>query len=152
MREINIFNHAIAIWLGLALLLVQSLVLAETDTPERIERKKAPARLELLVGQEQRIELPATVKVGLPASVQGLLRTQSVNRTVYLLAHASFGSNRLMVRELDSWHIYLFDVTTVKEGVVSHSIQIYVTGTSKPDKDSATVSNDAGQDQQAIFS
>ena len=38
----------------------------------------------------------------MPASVQGVLRTQSVNRMVYLLAHTSFRSNRLMVRELDS--------------------------------------------------
>ncbi|MCP4126046.1 MAG: TIGR03749 family integrating conjugative element protein, partial [Gammaproteobacteria bacterium] len=70
-----------------------------------------------------------------------LLRTQSVNGTVYLLAHAPFGSNRLMVRELDSGRIYLFDVTATEEGEASHPIQIYVAGTSKTDKDSVTASS-----------
>lgn len=102
MRKTKPIHHVIAAWLGVALLLVQSLAHAETDALERIEWKKAPIRLELVVGQEQRIEFPATVKVGVPASVQGVLRTQSINGMVYLLAHTSFGSNRLMVRELDS--------------------------------------------------
>ena len=115
MREIHTIHRVIATWLGVALLLVQSQVYAETDTPERIEWKKAPIRLELVVGQEQRIEFPAAVKVGVPASVQPLLRTQSVNGTVYLLAHAPFDSSRLMVRELDSGRIYLFDVTVAEE-------------------------------------
>ena len=57
-------NHSVmATWLGVTLLLMQSLVHAETETLERIEWKKAPIRLELAVGQEQRIEFPATVKV-----------------------------------------------------------------------------------------
>ncbi len=147
MRETNTIHHTITTWLGVTLLLLQSLVHADTDTLERIEWKKAPIRLELAVGQEQRIEFPASVKVGLPASVQGLLRTQSVNGTVYLLAHAPFGSNRLMVRELDSGRIYLFDVTAAEEGGTGHPIQIYVTGDDGMAKDNATASNEAGQGQ-----
>ena len=131
-------NHSIlATWLGVTLLLMQSLVHAETETLERIEWKKAPIRLELVVGQEQRIEFPATVKVGVPASVQGVLRTQSVNGMVYLLAHTSFGSNRLMVRELDSGRIYLFDVTATENGGPGHPIQIYLTGEQGSEKDQA---------------
>jgi len=126
MRKMNVNHHAIAPWLGVALLLVQSLARAGTDTLERIEWKKVPIRLELVVGQEQRIEFPASVKVGVPASVQPLLRTQSVNGTVYLLAHAPFDTNRLMVRELDSGRIYLFDVTSTQDGVATHPVQIYV--------------------------
>ena len=143
MREANDFNHVIATWLGVALLLLQSLVHAET--PERIEWKKAPIRLELAVGQEQRIEFPNAVKVGVPGSLQPLLRTQSVNGTVYLLAHASFGSNRLMMRELDSGRIYLFDVTAAEEGGTAHPIQIY--NTSGTAKDVATGANDSGPGQ-----
>ena len=143
MRKTNAIHHVIATWLGIASLLVQSLVHAEA--PERIEWKKAPIRLELAVGQEQRIEFPNAVKVGVPGSLQPLLRTQSVNGTVYLLAHASFGSNRLMMRELDSGHIYLFDVTAVEEGGTAHPLQIYVAGDSGTVKDVATGTNDAGQ-------
>ena len=39
MRETNTVHHAIATWLGVTLLLLQSLVHAETDTLERIEWK-----------------------------------------------------------------------------------------------------------------
>jgi len=145
MRETNAIHHVVATWLSVALLLVQSLVYAETDTLERIEWKKAPIRLELAVGQEQRIEFPSTVKVGVPGSLQPLLRTQSVNGMVYLLAHASFGSNRLMMRELDSGRIYLFDVTAVEEGGTTHSIQIY--NTSGFAKDVVAGDNDAGAGQ-----
>ena len=143
MRKTNAFNHVIATWLSVALLLVQSLAFAATDMLERIEWKKAPIRLELAVGQEQRIEFPSAVKVGVPGSLQPLLRTQSVNGTVYLLAHASFGSNRLMMRELDSGRIYLFDVTAAEDGGTTHPLQIY--NTSGTAKDVATGTNDAGQ-------
>lgn len=141
-------NHSIlAAWLGVTLLLMQSLVHAEMETLERIEWKKAPIRLELVVGQEQRIEFPAAVKVGVPASVQGVLRTQSVNGTVYLLAHATFGSNRLMVRELESGNIYLFDVTATEDGGPGHPIQIYVTGEQGSEKDQATGGHEPAQER-----
>ncbi len=141
-------NHSVmATWLGLTLLLMQSLVHAETETLERIEWKKAPIRLELAVGQEQRIEFPAAVKVGVPATVQGVLRTQSVNGMVYLLAHTSFGSNRLMIRELDSGRLYLFDVTATEDGGSDHPIQIYVTGEQGSEKDQATGGHETEQDR-----
>ncbi len=118
------FRHLITTWLGLACLLILSP--AHADVPERIEWKKAPIRLTLTVGEEQRIEFPASVKVGVPATIQPLLRTQSIDGTVYLLAHAAFAANRLMVRELDSGRIYLFDVEATKAGGPVHPIQIYV--------------------------
>ena len=127
--------------LGVMLLLANTQVLAATEAPERIEWKKAPIRLVLAVGQEQRIEFPAAVKVGVPATVQPLLRTQSVNGAVYLLAHAPFGSSRLMVREFDTGRIYLFDITAAEEGGASHPIQIYVTGDNETAKDRSTESN-----------
>lgn len=128
MRHVHTLNPLIATWLAIALLLGQSLVRAETNTPERIEWKKTPIRMVLGVGQEQRIDFPAAVKVGVPAAVQPLLRTQSVNGTVYLLAHAPFEVSRLMVRELDSGRIYLLDVTAAEAGGGSHPVQIYVAG------------------------
>ena len=147
MQDTNTFNHVITTWLGVTLFLMQSLLHAETDTLDRIEWKKAPIRLELAVGQEQRIEFPAPVKVGVPASVQSLLRTQSVNGTVYLMAQAPFGSSRLMVRELDSGQIYLFDVTAAEEGAETHPIQITVTGDSGTAKDVVTGANGSGLSQ-----
>ncbi len=151
MREKNTIRYAIVTWFGGALLVVHSLAHAETDTLERIEWKKAPIRLALVVGQEQRIEFPAAVKVGVPASVQPLLRTQSVNGTVYLLAHAPFAANRLMVRELDSGQIYLFDVTATEEGEAGDPIQITVTDDGETAKDRATGSNSSDQGQSGYI-
>ena len=147
MLRFHHFKQLLIMSLGVAILLVTSRVHAETDTPDRIEWKKAPIRLELVVGQEQRIEFPAAVKVGVPAAVQPLLRTQSVNGTVYLLAHRPFGSSRLMLRELASGRIYLFDVTATEEGAASHPLQITVADDSKPDKDSITAGHKAGRAQ-----
>ena len=147
MRGTSTIHPIIATWLGVALLLMQSLVHAESDTPERIEWKKAPIRLALVIGQEQRIEFPAAVKVGVPVSVQTLLRTQSVNGTVYLLAQAPFDASRLMVRELDSGQIYLFDVTATEEGGTTHPIQITITGDREADKEHSTLGRDPVQRQ-----
>ena len=129
MRKTNTIQFVIGTCLGVVLLMVQTLpqAQADTNTIERIEWKKVPIRLELVVGQEQRIEFPDAVKVGIPASVQPLLRTQSVNGTVYLLARAPFETNRMMVRELDSGRIYLLDVTSKQDGAETHPVQIYVT-------------------------
>ena len=139
------FKQLLIASLSLTMLLANSLVQAETETPERIEWKKAPIRLALMVGHEQRIEFPAAVKVGVPAVVQPRLRTQSINGTVYLLAHAPFESNRLMVRELDSGHIYLFDVTAAEEGGASHPIQITLADDRQPDTDSVAENTNPGQ-------
>ena len=147
MLRIRHFKQILITSLGVVMLLANTLVHAETDTPERIEWKKAPIRLALTVGQEQRIDFPAAVKVGVPGSLQPLLRTQSVNGAVYLLAHAPFGSSRLMVRELDSGQIYLFDVTATGEGGASDPIQIYVTGDSGSANAPATGSNEPDQGQ-----
>jgi len=64
MLTIHRFRQQLSAALGVALLLVHAWVLAETDSPERIEWKKAPIRLELTVGKEQRIDFPSAVKVG----------------------------------------------------------------------------------------
>ena len=139
------FKQLLIASLGLTMLLANSLVQAETETPERIEWKKAPIRLGLTVGHEQRIEFPAAVKVGVPAAVQPRLRTQSINGTVYLLAHAPFESNRLMVRELDSGRIYLFDVTAAEAGGPSQPIHITVADDRQSDTDSVAENTNPGQ-------
>ena len=145
MQILRRFKQLLIASLAVAMFLANSLVQAETETPERIEWKKAPIRLGLTVGHEQRIEFPAAVKVGVPAAVQPRLRTQSINGTVYLLAHAPFESNRLMVRELDSGRIYLFDVTAAEEGGASQPIHIMVAGDRQPDTDSAAANTKPGQ-------
>ena len=119
-------------WLGLALWLFQVPVHATSETTERIEWKKTPIRLELTVGEERLVEFPASVKVGVPGNLQSVLRTQSVNGTVYLLAHAPFESTRVMVREIDGGQIYLFDISASKKPSQNHPIQVFVQEASEP--------------------
>lgn len=120
------FQSSIALVLGLLCCVLQVPVQAGDEMLERIEWKKAPIPLELAVGQEQRIEFPATVKVGVPDILQSSLRIQSVNGTLYLLAYAPFGEHRLLVRELDSGRIYLFDITASEADGTRNPIQISV--------------------------
>ena len=119
-------------WFGLTLWLFQGSVHAASETTERIEWEKTPIRLELTVGEERQVEFPSSVKVGVPGNLQPLLRTQSVNGTVYLLAHAPFDSTRVMVREIDGGQIYLFDISAAKKSGQNHPIQVYVQEASEP--------------------
>ncbi len=119
-------------WLGLALWLFQGPVHAASETTERIEWKKTPIQLELTVGQERQVEFPSSVKVGVPGNLQPLLRTQSVNGSVYLMSKAPFESTRVMVREIDGGQIYLFDISASKKPSQSHPIQIFVQEASEP--------------------
>ena len=120
------FRAVSAVCLAVALLAFHSFVDAAPATLQRIEWQKVPIEVPLIVGEEQRIEFPAAVRVGVPGSIQPLIRTQSVNGAVYLLANAPFDASRLMVREIDSGRIYLFDVTAAAEGTVGDPIRMFV--------------------------
>jgi len=96
-----------------------------TDS-ERIEWTKTPIRMVLRVGHERMVHFPAPVSVGVPGSVAQDLRTQSVNGTVYFLAKAPFTAARIMVREIDSGQMYLFDVTAVQKSGPSDPVTVYV--------------------------
>jgi integrating conjugative element protein (TIGR03749 family) len=67
------------------------------------------------------------------------------------LAQAPFDSSRLMVRELDSGRIYLFDVTAVEEGGAGPPIQIFVTGDSGAANDLAIGNNDPVRSQPSYI-
>jgi len=130
-------------WLGLALLLSQGTVHAASETTERIEWKKRPIRLALTVGKERQVEFPSSVKVGVPGNLQPLLRTQSVNGTVYLLAHTPFESTRVMIREIDGGQVYLFDIAASKKTGPNHPMQVFVQEDSDSDKYSFPNDRDA---------
>ena len=119
-------TRGVTYWLGLGLLFAHALVSAESQITERIEWKKAPIHLDLKVGHERLVHFPASVKVGMPANLQPLLRTQSVNGTVYLLANAPFDATRVLVRTVDGGQIYLFDVSASIEGGQTNPMQVFV--------------------------
>ncbi len=126
MQTTDSFKRGVIFWLSIVLLLVQSMVHAEPEITERIKWNKTPIRIDLKVGHERLVHLPGPVKVGLPASLQPLLRTQSVNGTVYFLASEPFDATRVMVRGTDEGQIFLFDVSASKDGGQTNPVQVYV--------------------------
>ena len=133
MKAITQDNHlicSIAFCVAVVFLLAQTIAFADAEITERIEWKKTPIKLNLKVGHERLIHFPSPVKVGLPGRLQPLLRAQSVDGTLYLLANSSFEATRVMVREIETGKIYLFDFTASKKGGQTDPVQIYSTGNS----------------------
>ena len=94
----------------LLLFLAQTLC-AESTLPQRMQWRKTPIPITLSVGEERMVHFRRPVSVGLPATLESVLRTQTVNGTVYLMAKAAFGSTRVIVREIDMGQTYLFDLS-----------------------------------------
>ncbi len=120
-------QNRLALWvlllLGPVITWADAAVLAVT-IPERITWQKTPIRLALTVGTEQRVDFPGPVKVGVPATIQAVLRVQSVAGTVYLLAHQPFEPTRVLVRTIDSGAVYLLDLSARDAGGASPPIEI----------------------------
>ncbi|OOZ45265.1 TIGR03749 family integrating conjugative element protein [Solemya velum gill symbiont] len=141
----NNLKRSVIFWLGLGLLLMQSFVHADSEFTERIEWKKTPIQLKLKVGHERLVHFPASVKVGVPASLQPQLRTQSVNGTVYFLANAPFDATRVMVRTVDGGQIYLFDLSASKEGGQTNPVQVFVKKTGERESGQTNPSVDSNE-------
>ena len=115
--------------LGVLLLLATVTAWADTtaldaEMPERIIWRKTPIEIALRVGEERRVDFPVAVKVGVPATLQAMLRVQSVSGTVYLLAHQSFEPTRVLVRAIEGGGIYLLDLAASEKSVANPPIQI----------------------------
>ena len=89
---------------------LQCLATPEAEEPRRVQWHNIPIRVVLSVGNERRVQFPAPVSVGVPASLQSALRVQTVNGTVYLKPRVTFTERRILVRELDSGQTYLLDL------------------------------------------
>tara|TARA_Y100001933_G_scaffold264530_1_gene330656 strand:+ start:9574 stop:10389 length:816 start_codon:yes stop_codon:yes gene_type:complete len=112
--------------LAVILLLHAVGVNAAPDTPERIAWRKTPIAVELAVGVERLVHFPGAVKVGVPPQLQGALRVQSIDGTLYLLASQPFAATRVIVRGMDNGQIYLLDLSAVADGGGSSPIEIYL--------------------------
>jgi len=105
------------------------------DLPTRIAWQKMPIPIVLTVGEERLLHFPVPVSVGLPSVLEPVLRTQSVNGTVYLRAGSPFAAQRLLVRELDGGAVYLIDLSAESDGGGSGAVTIYREAASADDSD-----------------
>jgi integrating conjugative element protein (TIGR03749 family) len=81
------------------------------DVPERVVWRKTPIDILLVVGEERLVHFPASVSIGIPQSLTPLLRSQSINGTLYLLAHQPFEATRVMVRSENDGPLYVLDIS-----------------------------------------
>ena len=113
------------------LLLAAQTSSAASMPPQRIQWQKIPITIALSVGEERMVHFPVPVSVGIPATLQTVLRTQTVNGTVYWMAKATFSSTRVMVREIEGGQTYLFDLSANSNGVDSAAIVVFVDDTTE---------------------
>lgn len=110
----------------------------ESVAPQRVPWDKRPITVDLTAGEERMVHFRAPVSVGVPAGLDQLLRTQTVNGTVYLLASTAFPKTRVFVRELDGGQVYLLDVSATADGGRSDPITVFI-------DESNTVYDSSGQ-------
>jgi len=99
---------------------------------DRIEWRHEPITVLLGVDVERRISFPSPVKVGLPANIAEILRTQPVGNTVYWKALAPFTVTRVSIVDIASGETFLIDLKADKSGASSEPIEIRL-----PPEDSA---------------
>jgi len=103
-------------WIAIVLLCFPITTFAEgggsqPDVPERVVWRKTPIDILLVVGEERLVHFPASVSIGLPQLLTPLLRSQSINGTLYLLAHQPFEATRVMVRSENDGPLYVLDIS-----------------------------------------
>jgi integrating conjugative element protein (TIGR03749 family) len=108
-------------WIAFALLWLPLVSTAQIDnaepySPERIVWRKAPIAIPLVVGEERLVHFPGSVSLGLPQSLTPVLRSQSINGTLYLLATLPFSSTRVMVRSETGGPLYVLDISAEPKG------------------------------------
>jgi len=128
-------------WVAFLLLLFPPLTIAETvftessDQIERIVWHKTPIAVTLQVGEERLVHFPDSVSVGIPPSLATVLRSQSINGTLYLLAHAPFEATRVVVRAENAGPIFVLDIAAqlpAPERPVLPDMQVLVSRSEQP--------------------
>ncbi len=84
---------------------------APSGMTERIVWTKSPIAVTLTVGEERLLHFPDSVSAGVPQALTSLLRSQSINGTLYLLANAPFDATRVMVRSEHEGPFYVLDIS-----------------------------------------
>lgn len=81
---------------------------------ELVKWERIPLPVELNTGQERIVFVDRNVRVGYPAALEGKLRIQSSNGTLYLLASQPFAATRLQLQDTENGELILLDVSASK--------------------------------------
>ncbi len=81
---------------------------------ELVKWERIPLPVALNIGQERIVFVDRNVRVGYPAALEGKLRIQSSNGTLYLLASQPFAATRLQLQDTENGELILLDVLASK--------------------------------------
>ncbi|WP_070095660.1 TIGR03749 family integrating conjugative element protein [Pseudomonas sp. NBRC 111139] len=87
---------------------------------------RLPLAVPLTVGQERVLLLDEDVRVGVPGTIAGKLRVQSVGGTVYLRASDTLPPTRLQLQSVKSGDIILIDIEALEGSEALEPVKIVV--------------------------
>ncbi|MES3707366.1 TIGR03749 family integrating conjugative element protein [Pseudomonas putida] len=87
---------------------------------------RLPLAVPLTVGQERVLMLDEDVRVGVPGTIAGKLRVQSVGGTVYLRAAETLPPTRLQLQSVKSGDIILIDIEALEGSEALEPVKIVV--------------------------
>ncbi len=91
---------------------------------ELVKWERIPLPVALNIGQERIVFVDRNVRVGYPAALEGKLRIQSSNGTLYLLASQPFAATRLQLQDTENGELILLDVSASKGEHIREPIRI----------------------------
>ncbi|MEX8550472.1 TIGR03749 family integrating conjugative element protein [Salmonella enterica] len=91
---------------------------------ELVKWERIPLPVALNIGQERIVFVDRNVRVGYPAALEGKLRIQSSNGTLYLLASQPFAATRLQLQDTENGELILLDVSASKGGHIREPMRI----------------------------
>lgn len=89
--------------------------------------ERLPLAVPLVVGHERVLFLDEDVRVGVPDTLSGKLRVQSVGGTVYLRASESISPSRLQLQSVPSGNMVLVDIETQTGDTALEPVKIITT-------------------------
>ncbi|PCJ36292.1 MAG: TIGR03749 family integrating conjugative element protein [Cellvibrionales bacterium] len=102
------------------------------ELTERVLWKNTPIAVNLNVDKERLVRFPSSVSVGVPPGLASLLRSQSINGTLYLTAHEPFEATRVLVRAEGDGPVYVLDVSATDADPESPSLPMVQILDAKP--------------------
>lgn len=106
---------------------------------ELVKWERIPLPVALNIGQERIVFVDRNVRVGYPAALEGKLRIQSSNGTLYLLASQPFTATRLQLQDTENGELILLDVSASKGERIREPMRIVREEKKTPDAKPDTI-------------
>ncbi|OLU25508.1 integrating conjugative element protein [Pseudomonas sp. PA15(2017)] len=109
---------------GLLLCVLVAVYSQAVNAVEIFKWNRVPLPIQLGVGHERIVFVDRNVSVGVPRTLQGKLRIQSVAGAVYLLASEHIPPSRLQLKDGETGEIILLDIATLDAAAALEPVKI----------------------------